>query len=149
VRLNAYAISSVVSIVIILAITIAVAIAVTLWIVGVSGAYAKVEVIQVVNKYASGEMSGDGWRGIITLTVRNSGSFDLSITDILINGRPHTFFGVVDDELPIPLKSGGTKTITIKINKGELSSGAVVEVVLHTSTGTEYYQVVNIPLQLT
>ena len=148
-RLNAYAVSQLISIVIILAITIAVAIAVTLWITGVSGTYAKVEIIQVVNKYASGEMSGGGWRGTITLTVRNSGSFALSVTDILINGRPHTFFGDVDDGLPIPLKSGETKTITIKIDKGELSSGAVVEVVLHTSTGTEYYQVVNIPLQLT
>jgi hypothetical protein len=149
VRLNAYAVSPVVSTVIILAIAIAVAIAVTLWIAGVSGTYAKVETIQVVNKYASGKMSGGIWIGDITLTVRNSGSFDLSITEILINGRPHTFFGDVDDELPIPLKSGETKTITIKINKGNLSSGAVAEVVLHTSTGTEYYQVVNIPLQLT
>ncbi|MEM1547253.1 MAG: DUF4352 domain-containing protein [Candidatus Methanomethylicia archaeon] len=146
-KINTYAISQVVVTIIIVAITIAVAITAVLWISSIAGIYTRVEVVQVINKYASGS-SENGWRGKIFLTVKNTGSFDLSITDILINNRPYTYFGDIEEEIPIPLKSGETKNLTIKIDKGELASGTVVEVVLHTSTGTEYYQVVNIPLQL-
>lgn len=135
--------------IIIVAITIAVAIATTLWVAGITGTYVRVEALQVVNKYASGSMSENGWKGSISLTIKNSGSFDLSITNILINGRPYMYFGSVNEELPILLGSGKTKTLILTIDKGGLTSGTTIEVVLHTSTGTEYYQVINIPLQLT
>lgn len=148
-RLTTYALSSVIAMVIIIAITIAVAIATTLWVAGITGIYTKVETLQVVNKYASGSMSEEGWRGSISLTVRNSGSFDLSITNVLINGRSYMYFGNVNGGLPVLLRSGETKTLTLTIDRGDLASGTTVEVVLHTSTGTEYYQAVNIPLQLT
>ena len=130
-------ISPVIATVIIVAVTIAVAIAVAFWMTGIIGLFTGFEQLQIVSIY-------DNETGI-HLKVKNTGTSTASITEIFINGYPSEEVGasVTDDAegLPITLKPGDEKTITIKLTgegKITVNPGVSLEIKLHTASGKDY-----------
>jgi hypothetical protein len=81
----------------------------------------------------------------ITVTVKNTGSADATIDNVLLNGKP---FNAVNaslyTSLPISLTVGNSTTIVIAV-PSSFASGVSVEVRLHTAGGQEYPKTVTLP----
>jgi flagellin-like protein len=146
-------ISPVVATVILVAVTIVVAVAVAYWMGGIAGLYTRYEKIEFVGAYAEYDATNTKWT--ITVTVKNTGSADASIDNILLNGKP---YGNIDDatvtvdpdvaSTPLSMKVGAQAQIVITIEPDEGSSfvsGVSVEVRLRSSGGQEYPKTVSLP----
>jgi flagellin-like protein len=77
-------ISPVVATVILVAIAIVIAIAVAFWATGLVGIFTRFEKFEIRTAYATVENN----QYIIHLSIANTGSADVTIDDIYINGRP-------------------------------------------------------------
>ena len=84
VRLNRKGISPVLATVIIVAVTITIAVAIAYWMGGIAGLYTRFEKIEI--SYANVQWDSDSNYWKITLKVKNTGSADATIDDILLNG---------------------------------------------------------------
>jgi flagellin-like protein len=139
-------ISPVVATVILVAVTIVVAVAVAYWMGGIAGLYTRYEKLEISSIYAEGNET-DGWN--ITVTVKNTGSADATIDNVLLNGKPHgTVSAGLNVTLPVSLTVGSQKAITITISHEgyeSFASGVSVEVRLHTAGGQEYPKTVTLP----
>jgi len=144
---NKRGISPVVATVILVAVTIVVAVAVAYWMGGIAGLYTRYEKLEISSIYA--EAKGGGWN--ITVTVKNTGSADATIDNVLLNGKPYSSYTNVnlDPDLGttgISLKVGEEAKITISVPQGEpFTSGVSVEVRLHSAGGQEYPKTVTLP----
>jgi flagellin-like protein len=149
-------ISPVVATVILVAVTIVVAVAVAYWMGGIAGLYTRYEKIEFVGAYAEYDATGTKWT--ITITVKNTGSADATIDNILLNGKPYsqindaTVTAKYDSTdlatTPLSLKVGAEDDIVITITPGSDStfkSGVSVEVRLHSAAGQEYPKTVALP----
>ena len=145
------AISPVISTIIIVAVAIAISIAVAFWLGGITGIFTRFEKLEIPTAYATGGETT--WS--ITLEVKNTGTTDTSITDVLINGIPYTEYDDVTvringADIPAngyPLKTGDGTTVDITIQRGTtgFSSGQAVTITLHTSGGQDYPKTVVLP----
>jgi len=156
--MNLKAISPVIATVIIVSVAIAIAVAVAFWMTGITGLFTRYEKLEIVSAYATAQ-AGGGWT--VTLIVRNTGTTDVTIDNIFINGIPYnTLEGAnafsdlkadgdtVSEPLSIALKPGDSKTITFDLTSEgtyKFTSGQVVEVKLHTAAGNEYPKSVQLP----
>lgn len=79
--------------------------------------------------------------------MKNTGSSDVLIDNILLNGKPYTQIGgVYVTWLPLYLPVGTEGTITIAIAKGgSFVPGVTVEVQLHSASGREYPKTIILP----
>jgi len=104
---NAKALSPVVASIILIAVTVAVSIAVAAWMGALSFNFMGTEQLSFTN-YTWGTNDAN-----INITVRNSGSSDLSIQEVRIDGNTPT--GVVTPSLatPYPLIKGNSVTLNI------------------------------------
>lgn len=137
-------ISPVIATVIIVAVTIAVAIAVAFWMTGIIGLFTGFEQLQITSIWDDNEG--------IHLTVKNTGTSSVSITDITINGFSavnvlKNSVGINSSSskggLPIPLKPGNTTTIKITFNSSitqyfNVEPGVSLEIKLISASGKEY-----------
>ena len=147
-------ISPVVATVIIVAIAIALAIAVALWASGLVGIFTRFEEVKVISAYA--EISGNGFN--VTLTLKNTGSADATIDNVIINGKPFQSWTSISgitignstlDPLKstyVPLKSGEQKDMIITIiSMADFKSGQTLDIKIHTAAGHDYAKAVVLP----
>jgi len=137
-------ISPVVATVILVAVTIVVAVAVAYWMGGIAGLYTRYEKLEISSIYAEA-IKDDGWT--ITVSVKNTGSADATIDNVLLNGKPYsTVSAELNVTLPVPISVGQQTGIEIDVPKGEpFTPGVSVEVRLHTAGGQEYPKTVTLP----
>jgi len=146
-------ISPVIATVILVAVTIVVAVAVAYWMGGLTSVYTRFEKLEITSIYAEyGNItdSSKGWN--ITITIKNTGTADATIDNILLNGKPYKDYQggkiSVNPELPIAVKVGENRTITISIQyvaNWPFKHGVSVEVRLHSAAGQEYPKTVALP----
>ena len=141
------AISPVIATVILIAVAVAIGLAVSFWASGLTGTMTKFEKLEMRTAYASSTSSpAPGWN--VSLGEVNTGTTDITITSIIINGKPYTVYtGItVNDTTTM-----GTpvSTISILTGKGKLFrifipqtagfiNGQTVELSLQTASGTVY-----------
>jgi len=141
-------ISPVVATVILVAVTIVVAVAVAYWMGGIAGLYTRYEKLEISSIYAEAK-DGGGWD--IIVHVKNTGSADATIDNVLLNGKPYDtgYTGVTVNPNPkngISLTVGNEQNITISVPNGEpFVSGVSIEVRLHSAGGQEYPKTVTLP----
>ena len=111
--------------VILVAIAIVIAIAVAFWATGLVGIFTRFEKIEIVSAVMTGEKTFE-------IRVRNTGSADASIDQVIINGR---FVGTPDT--PITLKVGEEKVIDVSVTKSP-PPGITIEIALHSASGKSY-----------
>jgi len=153
---NKRAISPVVATVILVAVTIVVAIAVAYWMGSIAGLYTRFEKIEITSGYATYDAEAygasiAGW--IVTINLKNSGSADATIEDVLINGKPMSVWTEADKakvdpsgtQLPSSIPSGSTLTVKLLLRKSDpnvkvtpFTAGTTVEIRLHSAAGQDY-----------
>ena len=168
-------ISPVISTIIIVAVAIAISIAVAFWLGGITSIFTRFEKLEITSAYAKAERYNDldGWN--ITLTIKNTGTTDATITDILINNIPISAYndtskklsndgttnatwrcpeldeGTADyvAEVSLPIKTGDTITLYIwlrsKDSDGPFTAGQSVTITVHTAGGQDYPKTVVLP----
>jgi len=146
-------ISPVIATVILVAVTIVVAVAVAYWMGGLTSVYTRFEKLEITSIYAEyGNIDNNtGWK--ITITIKNTGTADATIDDILLNGKPYNKYdnGSINvSSIPITVKVGQNETITISIPEEAAENwpfqhGVSVEVRLHSAAGQEYPKTVTLP----
>jgi hypothetical protein len=112
--------------VILVAVAIVIAIAVAFWASGLVGIFTRFEKLEILTAY----QGTDGAVNNIVIRVRNTGSSQTSITEVVINGV--NVASVANCDVPV----GATKEITIQT--GGLMAGVTYEVLLKTSGGKQY-----------
>jgi len=148
-------ISPVVATVIIVAIAIALAIAVALWASGLVGIFTRFEEVKVISAYAELK-TGGGFT--VTLDLKNTGSADATLDNVVINGKPFQSYpggitvNVGTNPLDpnagkaVPLKSGESATMTIDIpDTVGFKSGQTLDIKIHTAAGHDYAKAVVLP----
>ncbi|MEM1575191.1 MAG: archaellin/type IV pilin N-terminal domain-containing protein [Nitrososphaerota archaeon] len=147
-------ISPVVATVIIVAIAIALAIAVALWASGLVGIFTRFEEVKVISAYAdltSGTFT-------VTLDLKNTGSADATIDNVVINGKPYSSWTGIsvevggspfDPNTGFTLKSGETATMILSFSAGQggpgFKSGQTLDIKIHTAAGHDYAKAVVLP----
>lgn len=171
VNMNRRGISPVIATIIIVAVTLTIAIAIAYWMGGITSLYTRFEKIEVI--YGNVQWNSIGKYWILTFKVKNTGSADTTIDNILLNGIPiadvtngtyyaQFSYGTTEPNAPqlsnsssgsisISVSSGSTVYIKIslpnnaKMGNGIATSGLSLEIKLHTTAGKEYPQMVTLP----
>jgi flagellin-like protein len=126
------AISPVVATVIIVAVAIAVAIAVAYWVTGLVPAFTRYEELKVQSCYVDDADTA-------TIIVRNTGSADATIDNVLVNARLPT-----EAFTEVTLEPGDETTITVlSVNYADLvadgfQSGVIYDFQVHSAAGGSY-----------
>jgi flagellin-like protein len=172
-HVNRKGISPVIATVIIVAVTITVAIAISFWMGGIAGLYTRFEKLEIVYSTVAWNDTGKYWT--VTLKVKNTGSADTKIDDILLNGvtirdvanstaNRYANWGSDTSSAPsvtpgsskcasvsVSLNSGSEVYIVVAIPNGAkmgsstATSGLSLELKLHTSGGKEYPKILTLP----
>jgi hypothetical protein len=133
---------------------------------GLVATFTRFEKLEVTSAYA---ISNDNtWT--VTITAKNTGSADATISTIMINGIPIVGSGVTTPsgvtgvqyssssdasgsfpDAGVPMPVGSTTTFTISLTKGgsigstTLTSGITLNIVLHSAAGKDYPASVTLP----
>lgn len=171
-KLDKRGISPVLATVIIVAVTITIAVAIAYWMGGIAGLYTRFEKIEISYANVQWDSTNNYWK--ITLKVKNTGSADATIDDILLNGVTisdvssgtayanyttssslpgSAYFGTASSgvTVSISLNSGSSTYIAITLpNQASMGtstavSGLSIEIKLHTVAGKEYPKIVTLP----
>ena len=158
---NRSGISPVMATVILVAIAIVIAIAVAFWATGLVGIFTRFEKVEIRTAYAEVAQGAGGNVYHIKLKIANTGSADVVIDDIYINGKPSSSYGEIKfagacadlETGPLSLKAGETlitdqnEMCIIEVPYGEppFTSGTTIEVAVHTGTGKLYPAAVLLP----
>jgi flagellin-like protein len=149
------AISPVIATIIIVAIAISIAIAVAYWMVGITGAFTRFEKLEFVSAYAINDQ--DGYN--ISMMVKNTGTTDVTVNMIFINGKPaqdyksgHIQFlngsGNWDTnftKFEVKVNMGQSQTLKIWLSTEDFKAGQSVEIIIHTAAGKDYPKNVVLP----
>jgi len=142
-------ISPVIATVILVAVAITVSVSVAYWMGGISSMYTRLEKIEVSSAIATKNVDGTY---TVALAVKNTGSADATIDNVMINGKLLSQFSPAPTAVFVPASgavvSGGTATVTVTIPANAtapFTSGTTLEVKLHTSAGKDYPQMVTLP----
>jgi len=106
------------------------------------------ERLEIPAAYAVYDAVRKAWT--VTLEVGNTGTLDVMLTDVSVNGRPFsTYMGqvTVSPSLVngIPVLTGEYVTVKVVIGVDGFKSGQAVTVTLHTSSGRDYSKTVTLP----
>jgi flagellin-like protein len=170
-HVNRKGISPVIATVIIVAVTITVAVAISFWMGGVASLYTRFEKLEITYATVAWNDAGGYWT--VTLKVKNTGSADTKIDDIILNGvtiqdvkdsnkyanwtsNPSSAPSVTPggnkcSPVSIALNSGSEVYIVVAIPNGAkmgsstATSGLSLELKLHTSGGKEYPKILTLP----
>ena len=154
-------ISPVIAIVILIAVAVALGIAVAFWATGLIGTLGKVEKLEIRTAYAE---SNDGtWT--ITMKGANTGTADITVVEITINGKPISQYGgentasanivvegqtrgtYADSYTTATIKSGEEFTVTVGLDKNNsgFTAGQTIEIALISGSGTAFKRTVVLP----
>lgn len=140
-------ISPVVAIVILIAVAVALGIAVAFWATGLIGTLGQIEKLEVRVAYAETATVNNinGWN--ITLSGANTGTSDVTIVEITINGIPYGDIpnSAVSPTIPASINSGSDFTFEIFIPENGFTAGQTVEVALISGSGTTFKRTVVLP----
>ena len=140
-------ISPVMATVILVAVAITVSISVAYWMGGISSMYTRSEKIEIHSITADKGAAGNY---TITVDVRNTGSADATIDSVRINGKPLSQYPGVTSSIigsGTSVVAGGSAIVSIYVPAGQgapFNIGSTLEVLLHTSAGKDYPQMVNL-----
>ena len=153
-------ISPVISTIIIVAVAIAISIAVAFWLGGITAIFTRFEKLEISTAYV--DTDTNGW--YVYLEVKNTGTTDARITEILVNDKPLSTYtqakwnysksdypntSDIDKDpgsIDIALSSGSTVYIGIYLDRAAgFSAGQSVTVTLHTAGGQDYPKTVALP----
>jgi hypothetical protein len=106
------------------------------------------EKLEIPTAYAVYDAVGKAWT--ITLEVKNTGTVDVILTDVLVNGRSFsTYVGQVKVSPSLvnglPVLTGGSVTLKVVIGVDGFKSGQSITITLHTSSGQDYSKTVVLP----
>ena len=142
------ALSPVIATVILVAVTITVAIAVAYWMGGIAGLYTRLEKIEIT-AVSQTYSNSTGWT--LTIRLKNTGSADANIDNLLLNGNLFDGLGVTTtpDLTAGPLlieagETGATLTVVLPIGTQGCSSGTTIDLKIHTAAGKDYPQMVTL-----
>ncbi|MCW4051849.1 MAG: hypothetical protein NWE78_01400 [Candidatus Bathyarchaeota archaeon] len=124
------ALSPVVAAIILIAVTVAVSIAVAAWMGALTFTFMQTEQVSITYMQFSG--SSNASDNTIVLTLKNTGSSKVTITQVALNDAVHSDVTLVPDTGE--LAASGTGTVTL--NGVQWISGNTYRVVLQSSTGT-------------
>jgi FlaG/FlaF family flagellin (archaellin) len=146
-------VSPVIATIIIVAIAIVMSIAVAYWLLGLGSSFTKYEKVEFTAAY----VTGDATNGFtVHMDLKNTGSAAATIDPayILYNGKPSTYYGATainvngfNTGVALTLEPGQA-TANEQIVLGPDSawtSGMTVEVMLHSSAGSDYPKVITLP----
>ena len=146
------AVSPVIATVILVAVAITVSVGVSYWMGGISSQYTQFEKVEIQTGYATAATGG--WN--LTMTVKNSGSADATITHIFVNDVPVTNLvasAVVAGETGaditatgLSLNAGASGTVMVYISStyASLSAGTTVNIKLHSAGGMDYIKLIRL-----
>jgi flagellin-like protein len=147
------AVSPVIATVILVAIAITVAVAVAYWMGGIAGTYTHFEQIEIQNALCTAHGSPSDWN--VTLTLKNTGTRDVTLITCFVNDEEVDAYGVSvpysfneDWATSMPntqvIKSGATLVIHVFLDhdRSTLSSGTSVNLKLHSAGGMDFPRVV-------
>ncbi|MBS7609784.1 DUF4352 domain-containing protein [Candidatus Bathyarchaeota archaeon] len=149
------AVSPVIATIIIVAIAISIAIAVAYWMVGITGAFTRFEKLEIISAYAELNKTSKGYN--VTMRVKNSGTVDVTIDLIFINGKPFDAVGATvwngtttfdaPEELQknLTVKTGESRQFIVVLPAAAFNPGQSVEITIHTAGGKEYPKNVVLP----
>jgi len=108
--------------------------------------YARFERLEITSAYA--EYNDEKYD--ITLNIKNSGSADAIIDNILLNGKPPSeYLGKIiniSPSLPLLVRVGNSTSITIEVEaNAPFTAGTSIEVRIHTAAGQEYPKTITLP----
>jgi hypothetical protein len=152
-RRSIKAVSPVIATIIIVAIAIVMSIAVAYWLLGLGSSFTKYEKIEFTAAY----VTGDATNGFaVHLDYKNTGSAAATIDPayILYNGKPASAYPAPDTPAPAfsitTLEPGDSTSGVINLpgtiaSATTWNSGMTVEIMLHSSAGSDYPKVVALP----
>jgi hypothetical protein len=149
---NGRAVSPVIATLIIVSIAIALAITATLWWSGTIQGFLGVEKVNLILYTESGGQLGTYK---VTIEIRNTGTRDITINGVYLNGKPFWEANVtkvsfyienVTQTLPMAFSLPVGKVATIEVYLGsEYRAGQTIEVKLVTASGNEISKTANLP----
>ncbi|MGB9730240.1 MAG: hypothetical protein ACP5KW_11685 [Thermoproteota archaeon] len=111
----------------------------------------KFEKLEITSVYAISKDT-TGW--IVHIAVSNTGSADVIITMVVMNGVPNSNWGTAATILspfPTSIPVGSSTELTVMLSEGEkigsttLTSGITLSIVLHSAAGKDYPSSVTLP----
>ena len=164
--LDVKALSMINALMIILTATIVIVLALSHWMGGLAGALLGFEMVEVSTVYVV--QDPDGWKGLnfstgeagwnISLSLKNRGPWDVTFTNLLVNGKPIDFYMgnvvLIDQkglcyssskDLSMVLKAGGSIVLTVWLGEGYFNHGQVVELTFQTGRGGMFTRDVELP----
>jgi len=124
------ALSPVVAAIILIAVTVAVSIAVAAWMGALTFTFMKTEELKITS------MTFVGSTGVnnnnITLTVKNTGTAKVTVTEVRVNDVAKTTV----ETLPLEIAAGATSSITIRMGTTPWVAGNKYKVTILSGTGT-------------
>jgi len=151
IRASRKGISPVIATVILVAVAITVAVSVAYWMGGISGLYTRLEKIEISSTVVT---KGGTANYTITLSVKNTGSADATVDNILINGKSFSSYTspniTVNDSattVSVLVAAGSPEALTIFIDSQSVAPftpGTTIDIKLHTAAGKDYPQMVTL-----
>ena len=143
----------VLAVVILIAVAVALGIAIAFWASGLIGTLGNVEKLEIRTIYA--EKTNNGWN--ITISGENTGTSDITIVEITVNGVPLSSYTSGSAEftvgtstytysngITVPIPSGQSFTATVYI-EDRFTSGQTVEIGLVTGSGVVFKRTTTLP----
>jgi flagellin-like protein len=149
------AVSPAIATVILVAIAITVAVAIAYWMGGITGTYTHVTQIEIPSALVSAHGSPSDWN--VTLTLKNTGTEDVTLLCLFLNEEEVDTYGVSEpysfsDEWATTMTttqvihSGETQVFQVFLDhdRSTLSSGTWVNLRLHSADGMDFLKVVEL-----
>jgi flagellin-like protein len=154
-RRSLRAVSPVIATVLLVAIALTVSVAFPYWMGGIAGTYTRFEKIETHNALCSAYGSPSDW--IITLTLKNTGTMDVTLISLFINEDEVDNYGVTvpysfNDDWATNMtnmqviRSGESLVINVFIDhdRSTLSSGTMVNLRVHSASGMDFPKAVEL-----
>lgn len=101
--------------------------------------FTRYEKLEIASAYA--QAGTNGWE--IRIFVKNTGSSDVTVTEVFVNGKPASVAGL-SGTTNFTLNVGASTSLTYTLT-GPYGSGQTIEIKLHTASGAEYPKAVVLP----
>lgn len=148
------AVSPVIATVILVAIAITISVSVAFWVGGTTGSFTKFETVEIQNGVCAIDGSSN-W--VITISLKNTGTTSATLTNVFVNEAEVSAYGAavptageittsLATATPTSMSSGEAITVTVWIGVGyeSLSSGTMVNVMIHSSGGMDFFKLIEL-----
>lgn len=127
--------------IILIAITITLAFITVYWLISIQSVTTEFEHLEVINR----EVVEDNGYFEIKVTIENKGIKEVSISNVLINGRTLDEYKSSITPQDIEIKPGEKIQVKIKLSKSEFDHGQVIHIKFISAKGNEFPILIYIP----